>query len=155
MATPVGVVGARHVAITTIDGVTTITVSQSVIVNKAGSGGIIAVQDTGVDKGFLQWDGTNVLLTAASGALVFSTASERWRITSAGKLLASSASGGLVVAGAALGTSATTGFLYIPTCAGTPTGTPATETGTVAMVYDTTNNKLYVYNGAWKSVTLA
>jgi hypothetical protein len=23
------------------------------------------------------------------------------------------------------------------------------------MVYDTTNNKLYVYNGAWKSVTLA
>ena len=28
-------------------------------------------------------------------------------------------------------------------------------TGTVAMQYDTTNNKLYIYNGGWKSVTLA
>jgi hypothetical protein len=58
--------------------------------------------------------------------------------------------------GAALSTSATGGFTCIPTCAGTPTGTPAgIPTGTAAMVYDTTNNKLWVYNGAWKGVTLA
>jgi hypothetical protein len=35
--------------------------------------------------------------------------------------------------------------------AGAPTGTPPTG----SMAYDTTNNKFYVYNGAWKSVTLA
>lgn len=35
--------------------------------------------------------------------------------------------------------------------AGTPTGTP--DNGT--MVYDTTNNRLYVYNGGWKSVVLS
>lgn len=40
--------------------------------------------------------------------------------------------------------------VFIPKIAGTPTNTP----GGLEMVYDTTNNKLYVYNGAWKSVTL-
>jgi hypothetical protein len=32
---------------------------------------------------------------------------------------------------------------------------PTAETGSAAVVYDTTNYKLYVYNGAWKGVTLA
>jgi len=51
---------------------------------------------------------------------------------------------------AALVTTATNGFTYIPTCAGTPTGTPTAITGKVPIVADTTNNKLYVYlGGAW------
>lgn len=43
------------------------------------------------------------------------------------------------------------GRLILAGNAGTPTGTPTALTA----VYDTTNNKLYVYNGGWKSVTLA
>jgi len=59
--------------------------------------------------------------------------------------------------GGALATTSTGGFFCIPTCAGAPTGTPANvPTGAVAMVFDTTNLKLYAYTGgAWKSVTLA
>jgi hypothetical protein len=57
--------------------------------------------------------------------------------------------GSVVCSGAALSTSATDGFLYIPTCAGTPSGVPTSKTGTVAMVFDTTNNKLYIYDGSW------
>lgn len=55
--------------------------------------------------------------------------------------------------GAALATSATGGFTCMPTCAGAPTGTPANiPTGTVPMVFDSTNFKLYAYvSGAWKS----
>lgn len=64
------------------------------------------------------------------------------------------APGGLVIGGAALATSATDGFLYVPTCAGAPSGTPTSHTGTVPVVYDTTNNQLCIYNGAWKKVTL-
>lgn len=61
----------------------------------------------------------------------------------------------VIVSVAALSTTATKGFLYIPTSAGPPTGTPTSYTGTVPIEYDTTNNKLYIYNGAWKSVTLS
>lgn len=59
--------------------------------------------------------------------------------------------GGCVVGTAALATNATDGFLYVPTCAGTPTGTPTAQTGTVPIVVDTTNNKLYFYSSAaWR-----
>lgn len=61
--------------------------------------------------------------------------------------------GSLVTSKAALATTATDGFLYIPTCAGTPTGVPTTQTGTVAMVFDTTNNKLMIYDGGWLGAT--
>lgn len=60
-----------------------------------------------------------------------------------------------IVGSAALSTSATDGFLYIPTCAGAPTGVPTAQTGTVAIVFDTTNNRFYVYDGGWVSVALA
>ena len=63
-------------------------------------------------------------------------------------------SGSVVVGGgAALATDATDGFLYIPTCAGTPTGAPTAKTGSCAMVFDTTNNKLYIFDGNWKGAT--
>ena len=58
--------------------------------------------------------------------------------------------------GAALATTAIGGFVTIPTCAGTPTGTPVNvPTGSVAMVFDTTAAKLWVYTGSWKGVVVA
>lgn len=56
----------------------------------------------------------------------------------------------VVVGNQALATTATDGFLYIPTCAGTPTGVPTAFTGRVALVYDTTNFQFWIYDGAWK-----
>lgn len=54
-----------------------------------------------------------------------------------------------VLASAALATNATDGFTYVPTCAGTPSGTPTSYTGTTPIVFDTTGNVFYVYNGGW------
>ena len=50
-----------------------------------------------------------------------------------------------------LTTTSTNGFLYVPTCAGVPTGTPTAKTGYAPIVINTTNNKLYFYSGgAWR-----
>lgn len=49
-------------------------------------------------------------------------------------------------------TTATDGFLYIPTCNGTPTGVPTGQSGNVPLIYDNTNQVLYVYSGgAWNA----
>lgn len=65
----------------------------------------------------------------------------------------------LAASGAALATDAVNGFSYIPTCEGVPTGVPAyLPTGAAPIVYNTTDNRLCVYNPtgtpAWKFITL-
>jgi hypothetical protein len=57
-----------------------------------------------------------------------------------------------------IGLTSTTKFLYIPTCSGTPTGVPSRAGSSVfnyraALVYDVTNDHLFIYNpvsGLWK-----
>lgn len=57
----------------------------------------------------------------------------------------------VAVGAGAIATTATDGFLYVPTCAGPPTGTPTTITGLAPIVIDGTNNKLYFYSGgSWR-----
>ncbi len=61
---------------------------------------------------------------------------------------------------AQLGTTATAGFLFIDSCGGAPTGVPAgygngQSAGGVPMIYDTTNNKIWFYAGAWRGVVVA
>lgn len=59
--------------------------------------------------------------------------------------------GNVVIGTGAIATTATDGLLYVPTCAGTPTGTPTTFTGRSPLVVDSTNNKLYFFSsGAWR-----
>ena len=62
-----------------------------------------------------------------------------------------------IIGQGALATNATTGFGFLPTCAGAPTGVPVitpTQAGYVPVVFDTTNNKIWIYNGAWKGVVV-
>lgn len=63
--------------------------------------------------------------------------------------------GQIALGTASLATTATVGFPYIPTCAGTPTGVPTAITGFSPIVYDTTGEKFWVYNGAWVGIVLA
>lgn len=44
---------------------------------------------------------------------------------------------------------------YVPVIAGAPTFTPEDRPGFAAMVYDETNNRIYVYDGGWISAALS
>lgn len=90
--------------------------------------------------------------TGVGGSIILQTAPAGGSGTSQNALathLTITGAGSVVCGNAAIATDATDGFLYIPTCAGTPTGTPTAHTGRVALVYDTTNDELLVYDGAW------
>lgn len=84
-----------------------------------------------------------------SGYITFKTASgtvgntERFRITQLGDMHPPAGS-----------TSMSSGFFRIPAASGPPSGVPSTIAGVLPMYYDSTNDKFYIYNGAWKSVAL-
>ena len=96
--------------------------------------------------------GTSAALIANNGSTTSDIVDFRDNGTSVFKV---ADNGNVVVGSAALATNATDGFLYIPTCAGTPTGTPTAFTGRVPMVWDSTNKKFYIYSGgAWLGGTV-
>lgn len=76
-----------------------------------------------------------------------------WTASAAGTLterLRADHLGNVIINTAAIATNATDGFLYVPSCAGTPTGAPTAYSGMVPIVVDTTNHKLYFYDGSWR-----
>ena len=86
--------------------------------------------------------------TQLTGALAFYTTSNS--LLGGTEKMRIDAGGNVVIGTAALSTSATDGFLYLPSSAGSPTGVPTSNTGTIPIEYDTTNNRLYAYRGgAW------
>ena len=109
--------------------------SNSAIVNFAVSG---------TNRGYAFTDGNNFDLAAEGSRSI--------RLATNGTIRAlADATGNVVVGNGAIATNATDGFLYVPTCAGTPTGTPTTYTGRSPIVVDSTNNKLYFYSGGeWR-----
>ncbi len=87
--------------------------------------------------------GSWILQTAPAGSTGTTVNAGVARITADGP-------GNVVVGSAALATNVTDGFLYIPTCAGTPSGTPTTYTGRIPMIYDTSANVFWFYASGWK-----
>jgi hypothetical protein len=51
-------------------------------------------------------------------------------------------------------TAMTAGFPYMPAVAGVPSGVPTARAGYVPFMFDTTNNRLYIYDGAWLTTTV-
>jgi len=100
------------------------------------------------EVGVVSGEGLMIGTITLAKPIIFGTnGAERMRIDSLGSV---------IVSAAALATTATDGFLYIPTCAGTPTGVPTAYAGRAPMILDTAGVKLWLYTGgAWKGVVIA
>lgn len=128
----------------------------------ASQGFQFSAYEAGTLKGGVNWIGSTFTTATRRNNLEFvnsfSGGAIAFRANNGGvnnEVMYISAKGNVVVGiQAALATTDTDGFLYIPTSAGAPTGVPTSYTGKVAIQYDTTNNRLYVYNGSWKSIVL-
>lgn len=137
--------------------------------NTIGTNTALANGDTIGEIAFSGADGTNLVLgvdvvaevDGAVSAGVVPTRLTFFTNTAAGsntRVLRMDKNLNVVVGTAAIATTATGGFLTIPTCAGAPSGVPATTfTNAAPMIYDTTNHKWWVYDApatAWKGVVL-
>lgn len=131
-----------------------------VLNNLGGVGGVLAFQNTGTTNGFIQiFGGGNDMLMVARNKILLapgnqSTFGLELSLSGVVKMKLQS-SGGVVCADTALGTGSVAGFLYIPSCPGVPSGVPTVETGTIPLVFDSTNDDLYCYRTSWKKVHLA
>lgn len=94
--------------------------------------------------------GSDVTINGADGSIALEQAGGI--VINSGASITLLPDDGDVAAGAAsVATNATKGFLYVSTCAGTPTGTPDGHAGYAPIIINTTNNKLYFYSGgAWR-----
>jgi hypothetical protein len=94
-----------------------------------------------------------IFLSHTAGSVTADLAVQLRAAGTAGEVARFYSSGGFRVgSGTALATTATAGFLMIPTCAGPPTGVPTNAgAGQIPIVWDKTNLQLYAYTGgAWK-----
>lgn len=74
--------------------------------------------------------------------------------SSFGKIVSRTDRANYVFGGHTTSTADTDGFVYIPSVAGVPAGTPTAYTGTAPLTLDSTNNRLYGYlGGAWRNLT--
>ncbi|MAH51572.1 hypothetical protein CMI37_37495 [Candidatus Pacearchaeota archaeon] len=72
-------------------------------------------------------------------------------------VLQTTALGSTLIGNGGIATNSTDGFPYIPSMAGAPSGTPTDHSNRSAIVHDTTNNRLYVYDhvsNAWQYASL-
>lgn len=124
------------------------------------SGQIIGQVDYYGDDGtnFTRGGSLRAIVDASPSAGIMPTRYDVFTMDSTGALnrnLRVDSKRNVILNSAALATNATNGFLWIPSSPGAPSGIPTPPyTGAIALTYDSTNNKLYAYNGGWKSVTL-
>ena len=133
----------------------------SLIASSDGTDPNVGMQLLSKGTGLLYF-GTNATVLVAYQAAIEHIANTTKQVYLRGAVAAGNpgikASGGNLVLGSANASmlqSATDGYVMIPSCAGAPSGVPTNNgLGQIAMHYDSTNNRIYFYNGSWRSVAV-
>jgi hypothetical protein len=115
--------------------------------NTPGTPNFIQITNNDSTDGLLMGvNGLNVELNNQDGDVIIkTTGTSEVRLDSVGNFS---------VGNAALGTSATDGFLYLAGSPGIPSGVPTTKTGLIATTFDTVSNRMYASGSGsdWKDV---
>lgn len=127
----------------------TITANCQVVASRAGTANIVVRDTTNNVEALMQGGATGAAFGSASNhdMLLAVNNATRWIIDASplGRL-AAQANYGFSHGTSALATTDTEGFFHMNSCAGAPTGVPASiPTGQIPFVFDTTNDRLYFY----------
>jgi hypothetical protein len=149
-----------------IHGTTASDLSSQLVFTNSSTGSNIATDGTlmglanGVDFYFLNREATGRVFFKVNGGdrIVSLPDGALWLggtntngATGAGSTLLLDVNKNIICGTAAIATNATNGFFYAPTCAGVPTGVPTSIVGRTPMVWDSTNKRLYLYDGSWNA----
>ncbi len=117
--------------------------------NSVGAGSVYVKIINGLELGELHDAKVSAAVSLTNGELfAYNTSAGVW--TNNSQLRVDNSN--VVVGEAAVSTDASVGFLWVPSCAGIPTGTPASYPGRSPIVIDTTNHRFYFYSGgAWRN----
>jgi hypothetical protein len=110
----------------------------------------ISVEDNVV----IESNNGNIQLGALNGSAQLSASTETLIESQTDNVRVAAEQGQIQLGSGTLATNATVGHVWIPSCAGVPTGTPGVPAaGAVALIYNSSANTLYVYEGgAWNLI---
>ena len=115
----------------------------------SSNSGVTLLQSASNEHVRISAQGGGSMLFRLNGTDKWEFSATTYRLTSAGNF-------GFSHGTSALATGATEGFFHLQSCAGTPSGTPASiPTGQIPMVYDSTNDLMYIYRSGWKKGRVA
>jgi len=97
--------------------------------------------------------GSNNILIGTTSAVDATTSGQTNYINIGGTYQGYDTTHTALLGGGSLATTATGGFVEIPTTSGLPTGTPVSHSGFTPLVYDTATNTIYAYNSTWQNTS--
>jgi hypothetical protein len=120
-----------------------------VIENNGAAG--LAIITGAASVGSIKWFGSGDAAEDGQIAYSRSTRNMTFKGAATDRVRINGSTGSVLLAMAgAIATTATDGFVYMPSCAGPPTGVPTAATGMIPFVVDSTNSRAYIYSGgAW------
>ena len=123
----------------------------------AGATELIVRNTTSNVEGFFASDGgSSISIGTATNSDVNFFTNNTSRFTLSGSGFRAAANYDIACANGANATTGTVGFLFMNSCAGDPTGVPATiPTGQKAYIYNSTAKTLWLYDGGWLKARVA
>ena len=146
-----GVPVAAYLRVTTSAGGGPLTIGMT-----AGSATNATMNVSSLGTGTISFVTNNFVQARVVGVASASATVDIYGAVSGGSPAVRASAGNLLLGQPGLATNATAGMIQLPTCPGTPTGTPTNAGAGATLVYDNVAHKIWIYDGStWRGVVVA